>query len=62
MHAGICRGIVDEHLPVVIGNPAIRESHVHHITQVLITLGNDEETTRLGNHLRRIVQGRHIHI
>ena len=62
MHTGIGRGVVDKHLSVLIGYPSVGKSHIHHVAQILITLRHEEVATGTGNHLRRIVESRHIHI
>ncbi len=45
-----------------IGNPTVSKGHVHDIAQIFVTLRNQEESSRLGNHLRRVFQRGHIHI
>ena len=62
MQAGVARGVVDEDTSVLVGNPPVREGHIHHVTDILATLGNEEIAARLCDNARGIVECCHVHI
>ena len=62
MHAGVGRGVVDEHLAVRVGNPAVGKEHVHHVAHVFPAFRGHEEAAGLGNHPGRVFQGGHIQV
>ena len=62
MHTRVGRGIVDKHLTILVGNPTIRKSHVHHVAIILVTLRHQEIATRTCDYLCGVVEGSHIHI
>ena len=55
MHAGIAAGVVDEQ-PILVGDGAIAEDHVGHVTHALFAHGGDEVASRGGDHFAGFLQ------
>ncbi len=62
VHAGVGRGVIDEHRSVGIADPAVAEQHVHDVADVFAPLGGHEEAGGLRNHARGIIERRHIQV
>ncbi len=62
MQTGVAGGIIDENTSIIILNPTIGKTYIHHITNVLLALRSKEVTTWLGYDASGIIEGCHIHI
>ena len=38
VHACVRRGVIDKHAPIFVGNPPVRERHVHHVAHIFAAL------------------------
>ena len=62
MQTCVGRSIVDKHLAIFVGYPAVGEGYIHHIADIFVSFGNEEPSTWSGDDACRVIKGGHIHI